>query len=271
MFSLEEILRITGAPSWADWLERVAFNALPAQVDEGFTAKQYYQQTNQISCTRGWREFSTPHDGTDVLFGTLNGYPCCPKFTQNLWYSTPDGGLAALVYAPSAVTAKVAGGVEVTINETTDYPFRESIGFTIGFTKKCRSKASFPLRFRVPGWCSSAQVSINGEPVDAPVSGGIILLDRSWKRGDVVALTFPMQLQTVKFGVDYTPMLSFKFADEKDYVALSDMLDRDSEIYLINILDHAMDPMAESFITVRQLIQFVQNIQGLFGQSESID
>ena len=204
MFSLEDILRITGAPSWADWLERVAFNALPAQVDEGFTAKQYYQQTNQISCTRGWREFSTPHDGTDVLFGTLNGYPCClsnmhqgwPKFTQNLWYSTPDGGLAALVYAPSAVTAKVAGGVEVTINETTDYPFRESIGFTIGFTKKCRSKASFPLRFRIPGWCSAAQVSINGEPVDAPVSGGIILLDRTWKRGDVVELTFPMNLQT---------------------------------------------------------------------------
>ena len=86
-----------------------------------------------------------------------------------------------------------------------------------------------------------------------------------------VSQTIPMKLQTVKFGVDYTPMLSFKFADEKDYVALSDMLDRDSEIYLINILDHAMDPMAESFITVRQLIQFVQNIQGLFGQSESID
>ena len=204
MFSLEEILRITGAPSWADYLERVAFNALPAQIDEEFSSKQYYQQANQVSCTRGWREFSTPHDGTDVLFGTLNGYPCClsnmhqgwPKFTQNLWYSTPDGGLAALVYAPSEVSARVAGGAEVTISESTDYPFRESVRFTIGFTRKCQRKAEFPLRFRVPGWCDAATVSINGESVDAPVSDGIILLNRVWKKDDVVELAFPMKVTT---------------------------------------------------------------------------
>ena len=204
MFSLEEILRITGDPFWADYLERVAFNALPAQINEDFTAKQYYQQANQVSCTRGWREFSTPHDGTDVLFGTLNGYPCClsnmhqgwPKFTRNLWYSTPDGGLAALVFAPSIVTAKVVGDIEVTISESTDYPFRESVRFTIGFTKKCQRKAEFPLRFRVPLWCSSAKVSINGESIEAPVSDGIILLDRTWKKGDVIELNFPMQVVT---------------------------------------------------------------------------
>ena len=123
MFSLEETLRITGNTSWADYLERVAYNALPTQISDSFDAKQYFQQTNQVSCTPDRRNFSTPHDGTDLLFGTLNGYPCClcnmhqgwPKFTQNLWYATPDGGLAALVYAPSKVQAKVAGGIEITI------------------------------------------------------------------------------------------------------------------------------------------------------------
>ena len=204
MFSLEEILRITGAPSWADYLERVAFNALPAQVSPDFTSKQYYQQTNQISCTREWREFSTPHDGTDVLFGTLNGYPCClsnmhqgwPKFTQNLWYATSDGGLAALVYAPCHVRAKVAGGSEVIIRESTDYPFRENITFSMSYADRKLCHPAFPLSLRVPGWCSAPVVKVNGEVVDAPVSDGIIRIERKWKNGDTVSLTFPMPVTT---------------------------------------------------------------------------
>ena len=94
------------------------------------------------------------------------------------------------------MSAKVAGDIDVTISESTDYPFRESVRFTIGFARKCQRKAEFPLRFRVPAWCSAATVSINGESVNAPASDGIILLDRVWKKGDVVELSFPMQTAT---------------------------------------------------------------------------
>ena len=203
MYSLETLLRITGDPFWADYLERVAFNVLPAQVNDDFTGKQYYQQLNQVSATRAWRPFSTPHDDTDVLFGTLNGYPCClsnmhqgwPKFTQNLWYATSDGGLAALVYAPSTVTAQISG-VEVIIRETTGYPFRENVEFTVDYARKKVKKASFPLRFRVPLWCSSFTVLVNGEAVDVSPENGILCLHREWKRGDSVTLSFPMGLTT---------------------------------------------------------------------------
>ncbi|MBQ9184796.1 MAG: glycoside hydrolase family 127 protein [Bacteroidales bacterium] len=204
MYSLEEMLRITGDIRWADYLERVAYNALPSQINDDFTGKQYYQQVNQVSCDLSWRTFSTPHDDTDVLFGTLNGYPCClsnmhqgwPKFTANLWYASSDGGLAALVYAPSSVTAKVAGGIEVNITESTDYPFRDKVNFTIGFTSKKVKKAAFPLRLRVPQWCNSASVSINGEAVEASAHDGVIFLSREWKRGDRVCLTLPMEVRT---------------------------------------------------------------------------
>ena len=56
-----------------------------------------------------------------------------PKFVQNLWYATCDGGLAALVYAPSTVTTRVAGDIDVTIRETTDYPFGETVSFAMDF------------------------------------------------------------------------------------------------------------------------------------------
>ena len=203
MYSLESMLRISGDVRWADWLERIAYNALPTQMNDDFSAKQYYQQTNQISCTRSWRPFSTPHDDTDVLFGTLNGYPCClsnmhqgwPKFTQNLWYATDDGGLAALLYAPSSVTAVVAGDVEVRVVEITDYPFGETVSFRIELPGE-NKMATFPLRFRIPKWCDSPQVKVNGESVSPHVQGGIVRLEREWKTGDSILLHLPMVLKT---------------------------------------------------------------------------
>lgn len=204
MYSLEGMLRATGDIRWADYLERVAYNALPAQVSDDFGFKQYFQQSNQVECTRAQRHFSTPHDGTDTMFGTLNGYPCClsnvhqgwPKFTRNLWYATPDGGLAALVYAPSRVTASVRKGIKVIIREQTGYPFRETVSFRIEFARKQLRSADFPLSFRIPGWCREAQVLLNGEKLDVEASGGIIRIDRTWRRGDVLTLSFPMEIVT---------------------------------------------------------------------------
>ena len=68
----------------------------------------------------------------------------------------------------------------------------------------------------------------------------------------------PMKLQTEKFGVDYWAMPAFNFADEKGYVSIIDLLDKESIEYGINIIDHAAEPMADAIVTVRQLLQFVQ-------------
>ncbi|MCK4894915.1 MAG: glycoside hydrolase family 127 protein, partial [Calditrichia bacterium] len=46
MFSLETLIQITGDPEYMDILERVAYNALPAQVKADFTGRQYYQMPN---------------------------------------------------------------------------------------------------------------------------------------------------------------------------------------------------------------------------------
>ena len=68
----------------------------------------------------------------------------------------------------------------------------------------------------------------------------------------------PMKLQTEKFGVDYWAMPAFNFADEKGYVSITELLDKESVEYGINIVDHAAEPMAGAIVTVRQLLQFVQ-------------
>ena len=203
MFSLEEMLEITGDVQWADYLERVAYNALPTQITDDFSARQYYQQTNQVAATREWREFTTPHDDTDVIFGELNGYPCCtsnmhqgwPKLVQNLWYATADNGIAALVYGPSNVKAKVANGITVQIKEETKYPFDEAINFKFSFADKKTKKAFFPFHLRIPEWCKAAIIRINGEVVNADnYSGEITKISREWQQGDVLTLELPMEI-----------------------------------------------------------------------------
>ncbi len=100
------MVEITGNVAWADWLERVTFNALPTQVTDNYDARQYYQQLNQVEISRHQRNFVTSYNGTDQLFGLLTGYPCCtsnlhqgwPKFTKHLWFASEDNGLAALFF-----------------------------------------------------------------------------------------------------------------------------------------------------------------------------
>lgn len=198
MYSLETALEITGDVDYADKLEKIAFNALPTQISDDFQTHQYFQQANQVKLTRQMRNFCENHGGTDITFGLLIGYPCCtsnmhqgwPKFTQNLWYTTADKGIAALVYAPSEVTTKVAGGVTVTWKEETGYPFEESIRFTV----QGKQTATYPLHLRVPAWCKQATVKINGQ-VDQEAKGNqVIKVTRVWKPGDVVELVLPMHI-----------------------------------------------------------------------------
>ena len=70
--------------------------------------------------------------------------------------------------------------------------------------------------------------------------------------------TIPMRLVTTKIGVDWWTVPGLNFADENGYVAITDMLDKESVEYGFNILDHAVEPMTQSMITTRQLIQFIQ-------------
>jgi DUF1680 family protein len=198
MYTLESSLEITGDVDYADKLEKIAFNALPTQISDDFQTHQYFQQANQVMLTRQMHNFGDNHGGTDVCYGLLTGYPCCasnmhqgwPKFTQNLWYTTADKGIAALIYSPSEVTTTVANGTEVTFKEETHYPFEEAVKFTLQ-TKKA---VAFPFHMRIPQWCTKATIKINGQVFQEAEGNQIVKISREWKPGDVVELLLPMHI-----------------------------------------------------------------------------
>ena len=199
MFSLEKMLEISGEPEFADKLEQIAFNVLPAQVSDDQRTRQYFSQANQVICAVGDSDFYDNHGGKDQVYGLLNGYPCCtcnlhqgwPKFAQHLWMASADGGLAALAYAPCRVTTTVANGQKLTIREETFYPFDETVRLKIETT----GATEFPLHLRIPGWCRGAKLSVNGEPQPQSKAGSIAVIKRMWKNGDVVELNLPMTIR----------------------------------------------------------------------------
>ncbi len=201
MFSLENMLQISGDMEFADLLEKIAYNALPTQANDDFTARQYMQAANQVVATDEVRSVyeTWGHQGTDFVFGTLTGYPCCtcnmhqswPKFIQNLWHSTADGGVAALIYGPSEVSLTVGEGISATITETTGFPFRDEIDFTVKLSKS----GIFPFHLRIPSWTNNAVITINGTKWEGRFESGVAKINRTWNDGDQVKLQLPMSLK----------------------------------------------------------------------------
>jgi len=199
MYSLEELLGIFGAPGYADRLERIAYNALPATFTADMWAHQYDQQVNQVLCTvarRGW----TDNDDTSNTFGLEPNYGCCtanmhqgwPKLVRSLWMGLPEGGLAAITLGPCVVEVE-HNGQRVRVIEETDYPFKGTIHFRL----ELDGPVEMPLAIRVPGWALGARVRMEGQGSWRNVDAGVFArFERVWEDGDRIELDLPMMVRT---------------------------------------------------------------------------
>jgi hypothetical protein len=71
----------------------------------------------------------------------------------------------------------------------TDYPWQGRIQLTI----KESDGASWQLRLRIPGWCTDATVSVNGDTIDtAEMIRGYLVLERNWRAADTITLELAM-------------------------------------------------------------------------------
>lgn len=197
MLSTEIAIRIFGDSVYADYLEKVAYNALPPCYAPDYLGHVYYILQNQVLATNGYHEFDCDH-GDSSAFGAPNGFDCCfsnnhmgwPKLVKSMWMATKDNGLAVIAYGPNKVSAKVADGKNAVFHQVTNYPFDESVVLDY-----MGEEADFSLMLRIPNWCENPVVRINGEELNGLVAGKYFSLTRMWKPGDKVELMFPMKIE----------------------------------------------------------------------------
>ncbi len=198
MFSFENLMAFFGDPMLGDRLERMTYNSWPATFNFDMSAHQYDQQSNQPICRNSPDTWFITNHGDANTFGVEPNFGCCtsnmhqgwPKFVRHMWMATPDDGLAAVAYGPCSVTAKVKGGKTVTIEETTNYPFDETIRITV----KTDKPVEFPIQLRIPAWAKDATIKIV-DKTEKTNPNNFATVDRTWNNGDTVILTFPMKIR----------------------------------------------------------------------------
>lgn len=230
---------LTGKSDYFDVIERSLYNGLISGIS--LDGKQFFypnalesdgiHKNNRGSCTRqSWFDCS-----------------CCPtnliRFIPSipgLIYSHSKNTLYVNLYASN--TAKVTlENTEVVITQQTNYPWNGKIALTLA----PKNTASFTLKLRIPGWArnqvlpgdlyhytnrstAKTKVTINGIPFEGKENEGYISIHRKWKKGDAIAIDFPMEVQKVitnekvvtnkdKMALEYGPIVyAIEEMDNKD-------------------------------------------------------
>ena len=209
VYLFERMFLLHGDAKYIDCLERTLYNGVISgmSVDGG---KFFYP--NPLSSDGHYR-FNADNTMTrQPWFGCA----CCPsnlcRFIPSMpgyIYGVRDNNLYVNLFAANTATIKV-NGKDVTLDETTQYPWDGDISI-----KVLQNKAKqFNMLVRIPGWVQSKvvpsdlyafnddifstyEVSVNGQRVEGELENGYLVINRNWKKGDVIRIHFDMPVRTV--------------------------------------------------------------------------
>jgi DUF1680 family protein len=199
---------LTGNSKYYDVIERTLYNGLISGVSAD-GRKFFYPNPlesdgvypfNQGACTRSaWFDCS-----------------CCPtnliRFIPSLpglIYATHGDSLFVNLYLGNRASMEIKNH-QVEVIQRTDYPWAGKVSVEIN----PESTVELTLKLRVPGWAGSqvlpgnlyryldtqqqeVKVFLNRAEIPAVFSGGYLVLQREWNKGDQVELVLPMQVRQV--------------------------------------------------------------------------
>ncbi|NOY42294.1 MAG: hypothetical protein GXP26_10720 [Planctomycetes bacterium] len=179
---LDNLLLLEVDPRYGDIIERAIHNGLfAAQSPDGRNIRYY-----------------SPFDGPREYFAK-DTY-CCPSNYRRIvaelpgliYYRWGEGVMINLI-TPSSTTIKLDEEVSLDLRQETDYPSSGKVLIHVS----PREPATFPLKVRIPGWCSEAKIIVNGKQHGVSAAG-YYTVEREWRSGDRVELDLPMEWRLVK-------------------------------------------------------------------------
>ena len=128
---------------------------------------------------------------------------CCPPNVARLImslgqyiYTRKEQTLSVHLYIGSEATIELDGSA-ITITQETRYPWAGQATLTLGMTRD----TPFTLALRIPGWCRTATLAIDGEKIELNgrrVIKGYARIERTWRAGDRIALDFAMPVEIIQ-------------------------------------------------------------------------
>ena len=174
----------TGNAKYADAMETALYNGVLSGISLDGT-KYFY--VNPLTSRGGYQRA----DWFDCA--------CCPPNIARLLmslpgycYSTSEESLWVHLYAAGGVRAALPGGQAIEIEVETVYPWDDDIRLKIVEAPE----SAVALKVRIPGWCDSAIVNVNGRIAQSDASPGTYCeIKRRWNPADVLSLSLPMPVR----------------------------------------------------------------------------
>lgn len=125
------------------------------------------------------------------------GCACCPsqicRFLPsigNYIYGVSDNAVWVNLFIGGEASIDT-GRKSISLTQETSYPWQGDVRLTVntGFTRQ--------IRLRIPAWCRSWSVSVNGVEAAPEIEMGYAVLDGKWKKGDVIELSMDMPVEVV--------------------------------------------------------------------------
>ena len=182
----EDLHRRNPNAAYADYFELATFNHILSSQHPEHGGYVYFTSARP----RHYRNYSAPNEAMWCCVGT--GMENHGKYGQFI-YTHVGKALYVNLFVASELNWREKG---IRLRQETGFPYSETSRITI-----TEGKGQFPLLVRYPGWVKPGElkVTMNGKAVDL-ISGpaSYVTIDRSWKKGDVVEVRFPMH-NSVKY------------------------------------------------------------------------
>ena len=171
---------------YADFYELATFNHILSTQHPEHGGYVYFTPARP----RHYRNYSAPNEAMWCCVGT--GMENHGKYGQFI-YTHKGNALFVNLFVSSELNWREKG---VTLRQETGFPYGETSRITV-----TAGKGAFPVLVRYPGWVKPGEfkVQVNGKPVEIITGpGSYVTIDRKWKKGDVIDVTFPMH-NSVKY------------------------------------------------------------------------
>ena len=126
------------------------------------------------------------------------GCACCPSQLSrflpsigNYIYASSDDALWVNLYIGNTGQIRI-GDTDILLTQETDYPWDGSVKLTISTSQPLEKE----IRLRIPNWCKTYDLSINGKRINVSEEKGYAVI-KDWKSQDVIALDMDMPVEIV--------------------------------------------------------------------------